>query len=201
MHEKWGISCNDTIWLGSPGAIRRIFFILGQILIIGGTCENVGDISENVHWWRGWERERSCLAVLRWRWLIGKLEESGNLLGRRERNLYFPLGAIFRVPSIVFFSSRMPRGMGQSIDNEDNKIIISKRVTTIKWSNALAVLVVTRKRRTTVSLPVTSSQLIVVIYPHGLRLIVILAWYIFEFCLASQMSHCVRRSPSTYQIE
>ena len=147
------------------------------------------------------ERERSCLAVLRWRWLIGKLEESGNLLGRRERNLYFPLGAIFRVPSIVFFSSRMPRGMGQSIDNEDNKIIISKRVTTIKWSNALAVLVVTRKRRTTVSLPVTSSQPIVVIYPHGLRLIVILAWYIFEFCLASQMSHCVRRSPSTYQIE
>lgn len=85
-NQKWGISCNDTTgWLVQAARSIRIF-ILGQILIIRGTCEKFDDIIENVHWWWGCGREKSSWAfkVLRWRWLDGKLEESC----KRDRNLY-----------------------------------------------------------------------------------------------------------------
>ena len=49
-------SCNDANRWRSTGAGR--FLVRGQTLIIRGDCEDVDDISESVHWWWGWERDK-----------------------------------------------------------------------------------------------------------------------------------------------
>ena len=60
--EEWGISGNGTIPV-VPRALRSTFFIKGYWCVrIRSACENVGDISESVHWcqWWGWRRGGWC---------------------------------------------------------------------------------------------------------------------------------------------